>query len=112
MNFRKWPTMMRLDHFVVHIDGDQTKLETLKNTIEPMGFPFNPNAGKRTKGFQVANIWIGNILRVGLVEDERRRGLAQRVGGKILPRFAGHFRVVFDDGSAGFVGKGIAKTVH
>jgi len=52
--------MMRLDHFVVHIDGDQTKLETLKNTIEPMGFPFNPNAGKRTKGFQVANIWIGN----------------------------------------------------
>jgi hypothetical protein len=52
--------MMRLDHFVVHIDQDQTKLESLKDKIVPIGFPFNPTSGKRTKGFQVANIWIGD----------------------------------------------------
>lgn len=52
--------MIRLDHFVVHIDQDQTKLEFLKDKIAPIGFPFNPTSGKRTKGFQVANIWIGD----------------------------------------------------
>jgi hypothetical protein len=52
--------MMCLDHFVVHIDQDQTKLEFLKDKIVPIGFPFNPTSGKRTKGFQVANIWIGD----------------------------------------------------
>jgi CO dehydrogenase/acetyl-CoA synthase beta subunit len=51
---------MRLDHFVVHIDQDPPKLQSLKDQIVPMGFPFNPTAGKRTKGFQVANIWIGD----------------------------------------------------
>lgn len=52
--------MMRLDHFVVHIDNDQAKLESLKSQIEPIGFPFNPHSGKGTKGFKVANIWIGD----------------------------------------------------
>lgn len=52
--------MMRLDHFVIHIDKDQTKLESLRSQIEPIGFPFNPHSGKGTKGFQVANIWIGD----------------------------------------------------
>jgi hypothetical protein len=51
--------MERLDHFVVHIDEDREKLASLKDQIVPMGFPFNPTSGKRTKGFQVANIWIG-----------------------------------------------------
>jgi hypothetical protein len=52
--------MTRLDHFVVHIEQDQAKLESLKDKIVPLGFPFNPTSGKRTKGFQVANIWIGD----------------------------------------------------
>lgn len=52
--------MIRLDHFVVHIEEDQTKLDSLKDKIEPIGFPFNPTSGKRTKGFQVANTWIGD----------------------------------------------------
>jgi hypothetical protein len=51
---------MRLDHFVVHIDPVPAKLQSLKAQIVPMGFPFNPTAGKRTKGFQVANIWVGD----------------------------------------------------
>jgi hypothetical protein len=52
--------MIRLDHFVIHIDQDRSKLESLKDKIVPMGFPFNPTSGKKTKGFQVADIWIGD----------------------------------------------------
>jgi len=50
---------MKLDHFVVHIDNDESILERLKQTIEPLGFPFEPKRGKGTKGFKAANIWIG-----------------------------------------------------
>ncbi|SFJ92999.1 VOC family protein [Thermoflavimicrobium dichotomicum] len=52
--------MLRLDHFVVHIDEDMDRLEQLKLEIEPMGFPFNPKKGKETNGFKVSNIWIGD----------------------------------------------------
>jgi hypothetical protein len=52
--------MFRLDHFVVHIDDDFEMLRSLKDQIEPLGFPFDPSRGKGTKGFKVANIWIGN----------------------------------------------------
>lgn len=51
--------MTRLDHFVVNIDNDMGKLKELKRWIEPLGFPFEPTWGKGTKGFKVANIWIG-----------------------------------------------------
>ena len=51
--------MIRLDHFVVNIDNDLKKLKELKKQIEPLGFPFEPTWGKGTKGFKVANIWIG-----------------------------------------------------
>lgn len=50
---------MKLDHFVVHIDNDETILDNLKQRIEPLGFPFEPTWGKGTKGFKAANIWIG-----------------------------------------------------
>jgi len=51
--------MIRLDHFVINIDNDMEKLKALKNRIKSMGFPFEPTWGKGTKGFQVANVWIG-----------------------------------------------------
>ena len=51
--------MIRLDHFVLNIDNDMQKLKELKERIEPLGFPFEPTWGKGTKGFKVANIWIG-----------------------------------------------------
>jgi len=52
--------MLRLDHFVVHIDDDVAMLKSLKDQIEPLGFPFDLSRGKGTKGFKVANIWIGD----------------------------------------------------
>ncbi|NLM21982.1 MAG: hypothetical protein GX207_09600 [Peptococcaceae bacterium] len=51
--------MTRLDHFVLNIDNDMKKLKELKKQIEPLGYPFEPTWGKETKGFKVANIWIG-----------------------------------------------------
>ena len=51
--------MIRLDHFVINIDNDMKRLKELKRHIEPLGFPFEPTWGKGTKGFQVANVWIG-----------------------------------------------------
>src|SRR5690554_1142616 len=51
--------LIRLDHFVVNIDNDVEKLKALKRQIEPLGYPFEPTWGKGTKGFKVANIWIG-----------------------------------------------------
>jgi hypothetical protein len=50
---------LKLDHFVVHIDNDEKILSDLKGEIEPLGFPFEPQWGKGTKGFKAANIWIG-----------------------------------------------------
>lgn len=51
--------MIRLDHFVLNIDNDMEKLMKLKKQIEPLGYPFEPTWGKGTKGFKVANLWIG-----------------------------------------------------
>ncbi len=63
---------MHFDHIVVHIDNDKTLLDKLKAEIEPLGFPFEPNKGKGTKGFKASNIWIGKqyfeIVRL-LTED-------------------------------------------
>lgn len=50
---------MRLDHFVVHITKSDEKLAGLKAELAELGVPFEPTKGKGTKGFKVANIWIG-----------------------------------------------------
>lgn len=52
--------MIRLDHFVLNVDDDMEKLNDLKKQIEPLGYPFEPTWGKGTKGFKVANLWIGS----------------------------------------------------
>lgn len=51
--------MVRLDHLVVHIDADMGFLRRFKRQIEPLGYPFEPTWGKGTKGFKVANVWVG-----------------------------------------------------
>jgi hypothetical protein len=47
------------DHIVVQIDNDQSLLQKLKNSLTPLGIPFEPTWGKGTKEFQASNIWIG-----------------------------------------------------
>ena len=51
--------MIRLDHFVIHVDHDMGRLLELKGTLAAMGYPFEPTWGKGTREFQVANVWIG-----------------------------------------------------
>jgi hypothetical protein len=51
---------MRIDHIVVHIDKDAEKFDALSSAINDQGFPFNPNAGKRSLEYRVSNINIGN----------------------------------------------------
>jgi hypothetical protein len=51
--------VIRLDHFVIHVDDDMSRLKQLKETIEPLGFPFLPERGKGTRSFKVSNIWVG-----------------------------------------------------
>lgn len=51
---------MRLDHFVVHINNDPNILRSLKEKSDAAGLPFEPSRGKGTKGFKVANIWVGD----------------------------------------------------
>lgn len=51
--------MVRLDHFVVHVDNDLDKLRNLRDEIVPKGFPYEPEQGKGTAGFKASNIFIG-----------------------------------------------------
>lgn len=51
--------LLGLDHFVVHVDNDSSKLKKLKEEIKPKGFPFEPEKGKGTSGFKANNIFIG-----------------------------------------------------
>lgn len=51
--------MLRFDHFVIHIDNDAGILERLKQTVEPLGYPFDISQGKETQGFKTSNIWVG-----------------------------------------------------
>lgn len=51
--------MIRLDHFVINIDNDMARLNNLAVEIKDKGYPFKPKWGKGTKGFKVANIWMG-----------------------------------------------------
>ena len=52
------PTL-ELDHFVVHIDNEANLLPDLKTRLAAVNVPFEPDWGKRTKGFKAGNIWIG-----------------------------------------------------
>ena len=49
--------MLTLDHIVVHVDGDD--ITQLKSELDRAGLPFEPDWGKKAKGFKVANVWIG-----------------------------------------------------
>lgn len=51
--------MLRLDHFVIHIDNDLEKINKLKKEFDQLNLPFDPKKGKGTKGFKVVNFWAG-----------------------------------------------------
>lgn len=51
---------MRIDHIVVHVDNDPLKVNTLSSAINAQGFPFNPEAGRRSFDYRVNNINVGN----------------------------------------------------
>jgi hypothetical protein len=53
-------SLLRLDHFVVHIDHDTRVVQALKEKLDGFGIPFEPEKGKGTKGFKVANLWVGD----------------------------------------------------
>ena len=56
--------MIKLDHFVVHVDNDMNALNDLKDRIVPLGFPFEPKWGKGTKeSKQPTSGSESNILR-------------------------------------------------
>ena len=50
--------MLTLDHIVVHVDSSKETTE-LKSELDRVGIPFEPDWGKKAKGFKVSNIWIG-----------------------------------------------------
>lgn len=50
--------MLELDHLVLHVDSSQ-QVQTIKLQLDAAGLPFEPSWGKKAKGFQVSNIWIG-----------------------------------------------------
>lgn len=52
--------MLRLDHFVIHIDRDPKKILELKTTMDEYDIPFNLDKGKGTSGYKVSNLWIGD----------------------------------------------------
>lgn len=51
--------MLRLDHFVVHVDNEQQALDELKKNLAPLGFPLDLTKGKSTQGFKISNLWVG-----------------------------------------------------
>lgn len=50
--------MLTLDHIVVHVDSSSEIVE-LKSKLDSVNIPFEPDWGKKAKGFKVSNIWIG-----------------------------------------------------
>lgn len=50
---------MRLDHILIHTDNDAQKLQAIQDCLNPIGYPFDPNKGKRSSEFQVSNVNIG-----------------------------------------------------
>lgn len=51
---------MKLDHSVVNVDNKYQTDKTIIDLIRAKGFPYEPKWGKRTRGFIVSNLWIGN----------------------------------------------------
>ncbi|MGG0234464.1 hypothetical protein [Bacillus tropicus] len=51
--------MLRLDHFVIHIDNDFEKINNFKKELNKLNLPFNPKKEKGTKRFKVINFWSG-----------------------------------------------------
>ena len=50
--------MLTLDHIVVHVNGGEDIIR-LKSELDRAGLPFEPDWGKKAKGFTVANVWLG-----------------------------------------------------
>ncbi|EOP49355.1 hypothetical protein IKQ_05172 [Bacillus cereus VDM053] len=44
--------MLRLDHFVIHIDNDFEKINNLKKEFNKLNLPFNPKKEKVQKGLK------------------------------------------------------------
>lgn len=80
--------MLRLDHFVIHIDYDDQKMQKLKKDLDDYGIPFDPDSGKDTKGFKIANLWIGDqYLELPYLKKEdggswKKEWVSQYNGGK------------------------------
>lgn len=50
---------MNFDHVVIHAN-DTDQVYGLKGKLDDAGIPYEPSWGKKSKGFQISNIWIGN----------------------------------------------------
>ncbi|WP_028973920.1 hypothetical protein [Spirochaeta cellobiosiphila] len=50
---------MNFDHVVIHAN-DTSQVYGLKEILVDAGIPYEPSWGKKSKGFQISNIWIGN----------------------------------------------------
>ena len=48
---------MQIDHIVTQLAPSET--DRIKAEMDARGLPFEPDWGKRAKGFHVSNIWIG-----------------------------------------------------
>lgn len=51
---------MRIDHIVIHVDNDPQKVQRLSETMNPLGYPFDPEKGKRNNDYRSNNIPIGS----------------------------------------------------
>ena len=49
---------MNFDHVVIHANGTD-QVHGLKGKLEEARIPYEPTWGKKSKGFQISNIWIG-----------------------------------------------------
>lgn len=52
--------LLRLDHFVVHIDQDPQKMMFIQEWMDENGIPFDSERGLNTKEYKIANLWIGD----------------------------------------------------
>jgi hypothetical protein len=51
---------MQFDHIVIHVDNDAVQLQALQQTLNEQGYPFNPDAGRRSPSLRVSSINIGD----------------------------------------------------
>lgn len=50
---------MRLDHIVIHVDHDPKQMDSLRDSINAQGYPFDPDKGKRSGELRSSSINIG-----------------------------------------------------